>query len=177
MRIKSKHLKHALLSLSFFAGSYCYGQQLGTVNTEIRAKIIAPIAITKTADMDFGNVAVSQNTGGTVIMSPSGNRVPTGGVVLPTISGNPAAASFTVVGEPNYSYVISLPASATLSDGMGHTMTMRDFTSNPPTTGTLISGSQSLTIGATLNVNAGQETGNYSTQNGGSNFDVTVNYY
>jgi len=47
-----------------------------------------------------------------------------------------------------------------------------NFTSTPSGTGTLSSGTQNLTVGATLNVAAAQTPGVYTS----GNFNVTVNY-
>jgi hypothetical protein len=52
-------------------------------------------------------------------------------------------------------------------------MTVSAFTSTPSSTGILTGGSETLNIGATLNVAAGQVPGVYSNATG---FDITVNY-
>ncbi|OSZ78342.1 hypothetical protein CAP35_08790 [Chitinophagaceae bacterium IBVUCB1] len=170
--------KYLLNIIILIAGccNVCYAQQSAVTFAEARAWIIAPISINKTTDMDFGNVAVSTQSGGTVVLNPAGGRVSTGGVSLPTTSGSPQPASFSVTGESNYSYTITLPTSATLGDGLGNTMIINSFTSTPQSIGTLNAGTQNLSVGATLSVNAGQQAGNYSTQTGGSSFNVTVNY-
>jgi hypothetical protein len=153
------------ISISTFA------QVNATANAS--ATIITPIAISKTVDMNFGNVAVSA-TAGTVILTPAGSRSLTGGVTLPTTAGTVAAASFDVTGAGNYTYNITLPSTPlTISSGSNN-MTVNAFTSNPSTTGTLsASGSQTLKVGATLNVGAAQAAGSYTS---GSPFMVTVNY-
>ena len=51
-------------------------------------------------------------------------------------------------------------------------MTAGSFTSNPSGTGTLSSGTQNISVGATLTVAAGQVPGVYTS----GNFSVTVNY-
>jgi hypothetical protein len=63
-----------MISLSVFP------QIFGTASAA--ATIIIPIAISKTADMNFGNIAIS-GTLGTVVLSPASSRVATGGVTLP----------------------------------------------------------------------------------------------
>jgi hypothetical protein len=52
-------------------------------------------------------------------------------------------------------------------------MTVSSFTSSPSATGTLTGGSENITVGATLNVAAGQASGSYVS---GTPFNVTVNY-
>ena len=139
------------------------------------ATIVTPISITKNVDMDFGNAAVQTATGGTVVLDPAGSRTATSGVTLPAVTGTVTAADFTVNGQGNYTYAITLPTTLTISDaGNAHNMTVNTFTSTPAATGTLSSGgSQTLTVGATLNVGAGQASGTYTSA---SPFTVTVNY-
>ncbi len=140
------------------------------------ATIITPISISKTVDMNFGNIAVSAATSGTVVLSTSSSRTTggAGGVTLPSTNGTVTSAEFTVSGEASYTYAITLPSTATLSDGSSHTMTVGSFTSNPSATGTLSSGgTQTLKLGATLSVSAAQAAGTYTNSTG---VPVTVNY-
>lgn len=139
------------------------------------ATIVTPISITKTVDMNFGNVAVRSSAGGTVVLSPAGVRTATGGVTLPTTApGTVAAASFTVAGTGTYTYAITLPSTATTITSGANTMTVNTFTSTPSGTGTLAAGgTQTLNVGATLNVAAAQPAGVYVS---GTPFTVTVNY-
>jgi hypothetical protein len=151
-----------------------------TVNAQVTgtatgsATVITPISILKTADMSFGNLAVSPTISGTVTLTPAGIRTTdgAGGVVLPAANGTVAAASFTVSGLANSTYSISLPASYTISY-LTNNMIVNAFTSTPSATGTLTSGSQVIKVGATLNVGAGQVAGTYVNAAG---FGVTVNY-
>lgn len=137
------------------------------------AEIVAPIAIANAVDMNFGNVA--ESGAGTVILDPAGTRTITGSVTLPAITGTVTAASFTVTGTSGYTYTITLPSTDyTITRTAGaETMIVNAFTSNPNGTGTLTGGSETLNVGATLNVAAGQVPGTYTNATG---FDVTVNY-
>ena len=139
------------------------------------ATIVTPISITKTTNMNFGNVAVQSTTAGTVVLSTAGVRSATDGVTLTGTPGTVTAASFTVNGQGAYTYSIMLPtADVTLSDGASHTMTVNTFTSNPTALlGALTAGTQTLKVGATLNVGAAQAAGTYVS---GTPFTVTVNY-
>ena len=147
-----------------------------TATASASANIITPISIAKTVDMNFGNVAVSATISGTAVLAPAGTRT-TGGagaVTLPATTGTVSAASFDVTGQASYTYAITLPTSTTITDGASHTMTVDAFTSVPATTGTLsASGTQTLNVGATLNVAAGQASGTYTNATG---VPVTVNY-
>lgn len=138
------------------------------------ATIITPIGISVTTDMNFGTVAVDASTAGTVLLATDGTRTAGGGVTLPSFDdGSPTAAEFAVTGEGTYTYAITLPASITLDDGGSNTMTVDNFTSNPSGTGALTAGAQTLLVGATLNVSAGQAAGSYSNT---TDLTVTVNY-
>lgn len=140
------------------------------------ANIITPISMVKDVDMNFGNVAVSATLAGTAILSPAGTRTTggAGGVTLPATTGTVAAAQFTVSGQASYTYAITLPSTATITDGASHNMTVDNFTSSPTSTGVLSSGgTQVLTVGATLNVAAAQPAGLYTNATG---VPVSVNY-
>jgi len=145
-----------------------------TASATATATIVTPIAITKTVDMNFGNVAVT-GTAGTVVLTPAGTRSVTGGVTLPNVTGTVAAASFNVAGEGAYTYAITLPSTGyTITKAVTlETMTVNAFTSTPSGTGELTAGAQTLTVGATLNVGVAQVAGVYTNATG---FDVTVNY-
>ena len=150
-----------------------------TASAPTSATIVAPIAIAKTTDMNFGNVAVSA-TAGTVVLKTDNTRTFTGGVTLPATAGTVAAAQFTVTGEGAYTYAITLPdpttGALTITNTVGtlaETMTVGTFTSTPSGTGALTSGTQIVNVGATLNVGASQVAGLYKNTTG---FAVTVNY-
>ncbi len=144
-----------------------------TATATATATVITPISISKTADMNFGNLAVQSATGGTVVLAPAGTRSSTSGVTLPSATGTVTAAAFTVSGSGSSTYAITLPGSVTLTHSGGvQTMAASSFTSNPSSTGTLSSGTQNISVGATLTVAAGQLAGVYTS----GNFNVTVNY-
>ena len=159
----------AIIVLGFAATSFA--QVTATASTT--ATIITPIAIEKDVDMNFGNIAVSPTLGGTVVLPTSGSRTKTGGVTLPVVTGTVSAASFTVTGEGNSTYSITLPSSAITLTGPSGTMTVENFVSTPSNTGTLNSGTQEVKVGATLNVGAAQAAGTYTNESG---LFVTVNY-
>ena len=139
------------------------------------ATIVAPIAMSKNVDMNFGNAAVSASTGGLVILTPGNARSTAGGgVTLPATTGTVSAANFTVSGAPGYTYAISLPNSAVISGPGTATMIVTSFTSTPAASGTLsVSGTQSLKVGATLYISPAQAAGTYTNATA---IPVTVNY-
>lgn len=158
--------------LVFMITAPCVSAQTSASATA-SATILTAISITKTVDMSFGNISVQASTGGTVILTPAGARSVTGGVTLPATAGTVTAASFTIGGEGSYTYAITLPGTAHTITSGSNNMTVTAFTSTPSGTGTLSSGAQTLAVGGTLNVAAGQPYGSYTSETG---FNVTVNY-
>jgi hypothetical protein len=145
-----------------------FAQVSATANAT--ATIITPLAITRTAQMDFGSLFVS-TTPGTVVINPvTSTRSATGGCTL--VGATVSPATFTVTGLPAAVYTISLPASAIITDGTNN-LTVDVFTSDPTPTGTLTAGTSTLRVGATLNVPASQTPGIYTSA---AAFTVTVNY-
>jgi hypothetical protein len=134
------------------------------------------ISISKDRDMNFGTIAASSG-GGTVVLSASGSRSATGGIILPTINGTVSAAQFTVTGEPGFTYAITLPTDLILYEsGVGPAyMIVNGFTRTPSVTGTLnlTTGTETVLVGATLNVSGAQTAGSYTNDVG---FQITVNY-
>jgi hypothetical protein len=171
MKTITKIFALGILFFGFAANSF--GQ--ATASATAAATIVTPISILKVVDMNFGNVAVTA-TPGTVILTPAGSRSITGGVTLPVVVGTVAAASFPVSGLAGYTYAITLPASGLTITHTNNTnvMTVNAFTSSPTPTGTIgVGGTETLNVGATLNVLAGQLAGVYTSL---IPFNVTVNY-
>jgi hypothetical protein len=173
--MKTKILTLAIVTLGFTATSFAqtsYNPRVSATATAT-ATIITPISIEKKVDLNFGNV-VANSTGGTVTIAtdntPTYNKV-----AAPSIPGTRSAASFEVKGFAGVTYSIELPKTITLTkDGGKETMTVDNFVSNPSGTGLLsASGSQTVNVGATLNVAANQVAGTYKNT---TDLKVTVNY-
>lgn len=137
------------------------------------ATVVAPIAITKAQDMSFGEF--SAGTGGTVVLTTAGAASETGDVVL--TGGTATAAQFTVTGQTDASFSISVT-----DDELTHTDTTTTMTlatahdldatsSDSPVSGTLALGTQTIYVGGTLTVAADQLPGVYS-----GTVTATVNY-
>jgi hypothetical protein len=169
MKTGTKLILSAIVMLVSVTGAFAQA----TASATATATIVTPISITKTVDMNFGNVAVQTATGGTAVLTPAGSRSATGGVTLPATTGTVTAASFTVNGQGAYTYAITLPSTALTITSGANNMTVTAFTSTPSATGALTAGTQTLTVGATLNVAAAQAPGVYVSA---TPFDVTVNY-
>ncbi len=169
----------ALMSIGITNTAMAQKQETGTASAS--AYIINPIAINKTVDMSFGNIAIGTGVG-TVLIAPSseGGLTIGGDAFIPATGGSSAAAKFTISGENSYTYTITIP---TGDHTITHTnttdvMIVNNFTSSIGTgagDGFLdaSNGNQVLYVGATLNISGDQLTGSYASLTA---FDVKVNY-
>ena len=168
-----KAIKFFAIAILFSGVSVISSAQVKATATA-SSTIVTPIGITKTVDMNFGNVAINSTTAGTVVLAPAGTRTSTGGVTLPATAGTVAAAEFNVTGENDYTFSITLPSTSHEIKSGSNTMSVTNFTSTPTLAGTLsATGSATVKVGATLNVSAGQAAGTYTSV---TPFEVTVNY-
>jgi hypothetical protein len=128
--------------------------------------VVAPIAITRFADLAFGKFAAAG--GGSVTVSTSGARSSTGGVVL--INGTAStAARFDVTGDTGATYSIALGGTSVLTSGSDtmafakvSDLTGANGTSGNVSSGTLTAGAQSIYVGGVLTVGAAQPAGTYA---------------
>jgi hypothetical protein len=156
-----------------------FAQSEASTNGTATATIIAPISIAaKGAGLQFGNIAIHASNSGTVTVPLSGARTFTGGVTLPASTGDVAPAEFEVTGDVSRTFIVTLPASATLTitGGGTATMTVDNFVCTYGST--LVTDSQlssagkaTFFVGARLLVNGGQDQGEYT-----GTFPVIVDY-
>ena len=169
MKNLTKFIAFAAVILGFSANAF--GQSANATATAT-GTIVAGITITKTADMNFGNII--PGTAGTVVLTSAGTRSVGSGT--PILSGGTTSpAIFTVSGNGSSTYSIQLPADGYQIKNGSYTMTLNSFTSTPSGTGTLSGGNQTLQVGATLSVGVitNNPAGVYT---GDSPFTVTVAY-
>lgn len=135
--------------------------QAATTTATVSANIVKPISLNTQNGLNFVDVAPN-NFAGTVVLSPDGSRVATGGASIKS-SVNGEAAIFQVQGEPNAVYSISLPKAVVLTGSAGNTMLVDRFTSLPSSSGRISAdGLQTLAVGARLNVGSNQAFGPYA---------------
>ena len=138
--------------------------------------IIKPISIENSRDLSFGNI-LSSSSAGTVVITPAGARSRSGGATfIPSLPGIFSSAEFTVYGQANAAFTITVPANNTvvLTKSGGIDMKVRAFKHSLTSTSSRkigSGGSKVFTVGATLNVNAKQNPGMYT-----GTFNVTVAY-
>jgi len=129
--------------------------------------------VSNTGNLSFGTFVAT--SAGTVAVRADGSRGQSGGAfVLNQGSNTAAAAQFAVHGKANMVYAVTLPADNTvlMSDGAGHSMAVKSFTSNLSGTSILSkNGNGQFSVGATLVVGASQARGSYT-----GTFSVIVNY-
>lgn len=121
-------------------------------------------------NLRFGTMVVGA-TGGNVVVAPDGHRSCDSGITC--VPGEPgSAALFRITnGTPLETYTIQLPGSGSLNDGGNASMNLVDFTDSGNGAITLDSqGEGDFTVGATLQIDPGQQDGDYS-----GAFEVQVN--
>lgn len=167
-------LKLALAA--FVAGTGGHGLA-ATNSATASATVMAPIVVTKSADLSFGKFTAG--AGGSITISTSGVRTASG-VVPSTADTSMAAAKFDVTGDKDATYSISHGGTTTLSRTSGpETMQLTKFsdltaanaTAGSAASGKLTAGGQSIFVGGTLSVAASQAPGDYT-----GSVSVTVEY-
>jgi len=146
--------------------------EAASTSSAVSAQIVASISISNSVGLNFGQIAPTVAIGA-VTVATTGIRNGTGGV---TLAGGtpPTASSFQVSGAPVNTYSITLPGDTdvTLTAAAGAPMTVTGFVSDPDASGTLSgAGTDTVLVGATLNVGVSQATNPYS-----GTFNVTVAY-
>lgn len=150
------------------------------------AVVIAPISVSKSTDMVFGNVLAGN---GVITLSTSGGRTKTGSIALSTSGTTASAARFDVSGSGNNTFSIDYTGSdsvLTSTTDSGDTMavdwivesvagtgaaTGKTDETTDASSGTLSSGNARIYAGGKLTVGASQDTGTYT-----GSLKVTIAY-
>lgn len=121
-----------------------------------------PIAVSEFRSLEFADVAVGALGGGTITITTGGGK--TVGGTATDMGGNHRAAEFKVTGDANAPIIITLPSSITISNTSGSgSATVSNFTSSPSGATNLDNkGKLTIVVGATLNLPAGANAGNYA---------------
>lgn len=138
--------------------------QAADATGDATATIVAPIVITKVADLDFGTVAPTASSG-TVTIANNGTRSGDANVdLLSTDTGN--AGQFTITGEGTSAISASIPGINLTGAGDNMPAT---FTNDAPAN--LTGGAATINVGGALTVGANQAAGSYT-----GTFTLTVAY-
>lgn len=157
--------KITFILLALITGTVFAQDGTATATANAAADIVSPIAITAQQDLNFGKV--SNNTAGTVVVGTDGTA--TGLTQIGTTA--PAAATFDVTAADGFSYSITLPPTSIDLKSGTDIIKVDTFNHDAGTNPTGSVSVQTIGVGATLNVNANQATGNYTGE-----FNVTVSY-
>ena len=146
--------------------------EAATQTSNGRVRMVRPIIINLTRDLDFGSLVIATTAGRATVNPRTDARTRTGGVTL-LGGGTPGAARFVVSGTPSRPVQVTLGPRPTLTRSGGtETMTMTALTMNGGVNRTLnAAGTLDLRIGGTLAVAANQAAGIYA-----GTFTVTVDY-
>jgi hypothetical protein len=130
------------------------------------------IQITKLSDLLLGTLVKPTTGSGTVAINASTGVRTTGGANPPIGVTGPASgrASYTLTGEPSTAFTITVPASATLTNGANTiALTLTNTASGAQTMP--VGGSMALGIGCSAPIASTTVTGSYTTT-----FTVTITY-
>ena len=159
-------------------------QSTPTLNTLASATIVEVITLSETTSMNFGTTLQTNHEGGTIILETNSNkRTYTGGLASGGTTNQEATnATFEVSGLSHANYTLILPAAITIEhtsiDTGINTMEITAIKARfngadaDATTNSIASnGTDSFTLGATLNVQENQVFGLYS-----GTYSVSVDY-
>jgi len=103
------------------------------------------LTVRQVSDLHFGRIVPDPVRGSAVKLSPTGQKLATGGAA--NLGGSFGPAEFEVLGTPGAQFRIELPPSVALGAGL----LLQNFESEPQLTGTIPgSGRALVTVGATL---------------------------
>ena len=169
-----KILAISIVMIAFAASAFAQV----TANATATATIVTPITLANAGtDLSFGNVIPSATLAGTVVVAPDGTPTYTNvtASASPSATATVTAAAFDVTGTPGAAYSVTLPVADVTLTGPTSTMVANTFTNNPSGAALILDatlGTQSFTVGATLDVGINQAAGTYLS----APFTVTVNY-
>lgn len=149
------------------AALFSISANAASVTSTATVTIKKPLTISEGAVVNFGTVIPTVFTTAAVVTLPTGGTATSGDAA---ITGS-SAGSYNIAGEDGATYAITGLAATDLTGAGGADMPIT-FTSSPSSTGTLSgSGTETLLVGAVLNVGASQGSGTYT-----GTYAVTVNY-
>ena len=131
------------------------------------ANVVQGLIISETTGINFGDI--SESGAGTVIMSQLGGRSVTGGADVLSGGTTPSQGIYTISGEAGKAYTLTLPVTVTVGEAGGDTMDITAF--NSDASNSAVAAGETVNIGATIGISAGQATGTYS-----ATYPLTVNY-
>jgi len=148
------------------AGIYSAATFAASVTSTADANVIAPMTITETTVLNFGDISVDAVNPGTVTLdATSGNRTDAGGATA-VLGGADARGVYTLGGVSGKAYSISIPGINLTSGG---NILPAVFTNTA--SGTLPAATEVIGVGGTVSLSAGQAPGLYQ-----GDYTITVDY-
>jgi hypothetical protein len=160
------------------------------------AKLLVAMALSQTTGLKFGSLVLKSAIASTVVYDPSstdadGRTFSTGVQASSDTGGNtPTLAVFDVTGSHSENYALTLPTSGEIDltssvypgstddkmimtiDALKISFENKDYTSGTLRASTLdASGGDTITLGGTLNISAGQKAGTYT-----GTYEISVDY-
>ena len=149
-----------------FTCSHGIARPQSETDGEAGAEIIDPLMIMAWEEMEFGSIAPDPQEAGTVTLTTAGVRTCTANL---TCLATPRAGKFSVTGQADATYSISLPNSITINNGPASMLV--DDLSPSHTIGVLAEGYDEFMVGGILHVAGNQTPGAYI-----GAYTVTVEY-
>tara|TARA_R100000655_G_scaffold60688_1_gene99048 strand:- start:889 stop:1395 length:507 start_codon:yes stop_codon:yes gene_type:complete len=148
-----------LFSLLIFVSTYeSVAQNSATATFTASVTIVEPITLQTTRNMNFADVDAQY--GGQVTLNTDDSRTANGGAILKN-STSATAANLKVSGQNGYAYSVQIPEqNIKLSNGSTEII-LKDFKTDIDTQ-TLDKDTQTIKVGATLELQPGLDPGIYS---------------
>ena len=142
------------------------------VNATASADVVAPLLLTETTSMYFGDVAGGTAIGTVVLDTANGRTV--GGDASALVSAAGVSAVFGITGAAGQTFSLAFGA-GNLSNGTpADDMAVDTFTQTLAATANALPGVGTFSVGATLHLGANQPAGFYTTAGGGTAVPYTV---
>lgn len=165
--------KITLLTISIIIGFSNFAFAQSSASASVFVTIVTPLQITTNSNLDFGIIATTGGSGSVVLHADNkGARNTSSNIIMSNSAGTVTAAVFTLTGQGNTAYSITMPASDLLINNGAQSMVVNNFTCSASKT--LSNGKEIIYLGATLHLNDSQSLGTYSRL--GMGIKVTVNY-
>jgi len=160
----------AALAVPVIAGETSPQSASGGVG--VYANLVQPIAVTGTADMNFGSIVPSDGLDGWVVLGTDGSRIADGNSHLGSSAGV-SPATFLVSGEVNSTFTLTIPASVALnaSDNSG-LIFITDINASQSGAIPIANGGTTITVGGRLLLPASRPRVHYA---GGITVTATYN--
>ncbi len=156
------------LAIASFATLVSGAALAADISNDAGATIGQALTMRATQALEFGLIIPGEQAGN-VTLTAGGVR--SCDAALTCLGNSEQAAAYSVFGQDGQSYTITLPENNAVELTSGNNkMTITEFSASKPS-GTLVSGTDTFTVGGVLVVGQNQPTGRYE-----GSFTVSVNY-